>query len=259
METAPHRRSSSDSRLPRERGSESSGSETFRPGPRPSFSEATVSGVEPQQRNPSRVNVYVDGRFAFSLDALLAHELGLREGARIEQEALDDAMHRDEVGKAFDACARLLSYRPRSEAELRQRLARKGFPDEICNEAIERLKRLGYVDDAEFARFWIQNREQFKPMGARRVRAELFQKGLDRDTVKQAIEEQMPDDEHEAAMRVARSRLRSYSRLDDYATFRRRLGGSLARQGFDYETTARVVRDLWKELHEGAEDPEDSE
>jgi regulatory protein len=201
--------------------------------------------VEPQRRNPERVNVYVEGRYAFSLGSLLAVELRLGPGVELAPDLLKDAFRRDTVGKAVEACVRLLSYRPRTEAELLRRLGQKGVEPEIAAEAVERVRALGYVDDAEFACFWVQNREQFKPMGARRLRYELQQKGVDRETARQVLEE-LPPREDEAALRVGRAKLRTYAGLDEQ-TFRRRLGGFLARQGFDYETSARVIKALWAE------------
>ena len=263
METARprNRRREADRQQQGGRGSGSAEGENSRQEPRPSFrwdgeSPVTVSGAEPQRRNPERVNVYVDGRYAFSLNGMLALELKLKAGVELQPDQLKDVFKRDEVGKAVEACVRLLGYRPRTETELLRRLGQKGFEPELAAEAVERVRSLGYVDDAEFARFWVQNRDQFKPMGARRLRYELLQKGVDRETAQQVIEEELPQQEDGAAMRVARSKLRGYSGLD-LPTFRRRLGGFLARQGFDYETSARVTKTLWAELHEG-EDADDS-
>jgi len=222
-----------------------------RPGSRPSFSwdgqsELLVSAVEVQARNPDRVNVHVDGVYAFSLNALLALELHLGRGSVLDPATLKDVFRRDEVGKAVEACVRLLGFRPRTEVELLRRLAQKGFEPEIGHEAMDRLRNLGYVDDADFARFWVSNRERFKPMGARRIRYELLQKGVSRETADEVMEEQLPDDEYETALRAARSKMRTYAGTD-YATFHRRMGGYLARQGFGFDTSGPVMRLLWAE------------
>lgn len=203
--------------------------------------------MTPQQRNPNRVNVHVDGSYAFSLDASLALEAGLRAGSPLPAELLGQLLQRDQVAKAVEAGVRLLTFRPRSEAELRQRLARKCYEEPVVAQALQRLRELGYVDDEEFARFWVHNRDQFKPMGSRRLRSELLQKGLDRDTAQQAIEDRRQQDEDALALTAARARLRSYASYD-YPVFQRRLGGYLARQGFDYGTASRVIRRLWAEL-----------
>ncbi|MDP9382739.1 MAG: recombination regulator RecX [Chloroflexota bacterium] len=233
-----------------------------RTGSRPSFkwdgeSTLTLSAVEPQARNPERVNVYVDGSYAFSLNALLALELHLGRDSVLDPATLKDVFRRDEVGKAVEVCVRLLGYRPRTEAELARRLREKGYDADISSEALDRLRHLGYVDDADFARFWVRNREQFKPMGARRIRSELLQKGVDRQTADEVLEEQLPAEEYETALKAARSKLRAYAGVD-YPTFRRRMGGYLARQGFGFDTSARVMKLLWAELAGGATEEEDT-
>ena len=246
---------------PEQRDPESTEASTPRSGSRPRFKapdsgSITVTKVEQQKRNPERVNVFVEGHYAFSLEALLAVELGLRQGQVLDAARLEDVLHRDEVSRAVEAAVNLLSYRPRTETEFRQCLVRKGYDAELAVEAIERLRGMGYVNDADFARFWVQNREQFKPMGARRLRYELLQKGVDRQTADEVIEETLPSEEDDAAFRVARAKLRTYSGVD-YPTFRRRMGGFLARQGFTYETSARVIKQLWAEQHDEAEGDDD--
>lgn len=213
-----------------------------------------MTAVSPQQRNPERVNVYVDGSYAFSLEVSRALEAQLKAGSPLPAELVEQLLQRDWVAKAVEAGVRLLTFRPRSEVELRQRLARKGYEEPVVEQAVQRLRELGYVDDEQFARFWVQNRDQFKPMGSRRLRSELLQKGLARDTAEQAIEARPQSDEEALAFSAARARLRSYAG-DEYPVFQRRLGGYLARQGFDYGTSARVIRQLWAEL-QGESAPE---
>lgn len=234
----------------RERGSRGPGTSGTEPRPRFSAGEAgdvSISAVSPQARNPERVNVFVGGQYAFSLNAMLALEVGLKAGAVLSQEALDEVLSRDDITKAVEACVRLLTYRPRSESELLRRLAQKGYDPAIAHEALEKVRALGYVNDEDFARFWVQNREQFKPMGARRLRSELMAKGVDRDIAQEVIEEELPAEEDANALRAARGKLRTYAGAD-YPTFRRRMGGFLARQGYGWDTSSRVMKQLWAEL-----------
>lgn len=229
---------------------------------RPSFSleqvVVQISSVEVQKRNAERVNVYVDGKYVFSLSALLAHEYKLRRGAAVSADVLREALRRDEVGKAVDAAVKLLAFRPRSETELTRRLAQKGYDRDIIDEAVGRLREQGFVSDAEFARFWVDNREQFKPMGTRRIRSELIQKGVGKETIDEALQDENPDQQYDLALRAAKRKLRSYSGLE-YDAYYRRMGGYLARQGFDYQTSSRVMKELWSESHGDTEVPDDVE
>jgi len=207
-----------------------------------------VTGIERQKGNRNRVSVYLNGKYAFSLSELLALEHRIEEGRALTEAEIDELVHRDKFDKAFDAAVRLLAVRPRSESELIQRLRRKGVDENVINEAIDKLRTLGYVNDEDFARFWVQNREQFSPMGSRRLKFELRQKGVESDTVDEVLEDEVGQDEYELAYRAARSKLRSYTGLE-YQDFYRRMGGFLSRRGFDYETSSKVIKQLWRELH----------
>jgi len=117
---------------------------------------------------------------------------------------------------------------------------------------LETLRGYGYVDDAGFARYWKETRDQFSPRGSRLVAMELRQKGIERDVIEDVVDEEQ-DEEHAytAAMQKAQQ-LRALPYLD----FRRRLGGYLARRGFDYDVIDDVVKRLWQEHGASAEDVE---
>jgi len=120
----------------------------------------------------------------------------------------------------------------------------------LVERVLDRLEHLGLLDDAAFAAFWAEQREQFSPRAARAITQELRQHGVDREIAAEATN---PDRDEEQAQLAARQRLRSLH-TDDYATFRTRLGGFLQRRGFGYEVASRVIHHLWTETHEAASD-----
>jgi regulatory protein len=193
---------------------------------------------------PPRVRVFVDGQYAFSVDPMLALSL------RVEQ-ALDDAElarlgAADERQRALDAALRFLSYRPRSVREVTMRLQEKGYAAAAIEAVQERLGALGLLDDAAFARYWVEQRRQFRPRGAAALRAELRAKGVAPPTIAAALAETDERDETEAACRAGRARLRALVGLDA-AAFRQRLGAYLQRRGFSYAASAAAVARLWAE------------
>lgn len=143
---------------------------------------------------------------------------------------------------AHSAALRLLAYRARSEAELRQRLLRR-FPSDDVERAIQSLKAQGYLDDADFARRWRESREASHPRSARRIRQELSQHGVAPDEIERALE---GFDDEGNAMRAARKYVPSLRGLD-YPTFARRLGTYLQRRGFSSSLIWRIVRQMWSE------------
>ena len=125
-----------------------------------------ITDLKVQKRNRERVNVYLDGEFAFGLP--LSEAARLRRGQFLSDEDIERLKAMDAYARARDAALRYLASRPRSEAEVRQYLARKGFDDPTVNRVIGRLHEWGYLDDEAFARSWVQDRERFRPQGHRR-------------------------------------------------------------------------------------------
>jgi len=200
-----------------------------------------------QKRTNERVNVYLDGQFAFGLPALEAARL--RVGQYLSDTDIERLRALDAVQKAYDRAVRFLSYRPRSQAEVRRALRRSEIDEVVIKAVIERLTRQGYLDDAEFARFWVENRQQFRPKGARALRQELRQKGLDNTTIEAAIANLDPEASAYAAARPRALRLANLI-PDDLRTFRRKLTDFLLRRGFDYETVRDVVTNLIQEVED---------
>lgn len=209
----------------------------------------TVTALEAQKRNKERVNVYLDGEFAFGLNLLDAARL--HRGQQLSDAEVQALQASDAVVKAIDQAVRFLSYRPRSLQEVHKHLAGKDIPEPVINEAIEKLQEQGYVDDHSFARFWVQNRSAFKPRGSRALRYELRQKGVKASIIDQTLGEYL--DETSAAYQAASGRTRRY-RGSTRAVFQQKLGAFLQRRGFDYDTCRECIMRLQDELDAEDED-----
>lgn len=201
-----------------------------------------ITAIEPQKRNPQRVNIYLDGEFAFGLTRLVA--AWLKVGDELSAEKIATLQEADTREQALQYALRLLGYRARTEAELRQRMQQRGWSEAIIEEALERLRRNGLLDDADFAHAWVENRQTFRPRSARLLRQELRRKGLDEHVIQEALDEV---DEEAAAYAAARPRAQRLRGLDS-RSFRQKLIAYLTRRGFSYEIANTVVRHLWEEL-----------
>jgi regulatory protein len=190
-----------------------------------------------------RVNVHLDGKYAFSLLAEVVLKEGLRVGQELSDEQIEDLTGVDRYQRCLNAAIRFLGYRPRSEAEIKQRLQKHGFDGKLTDKALARLKEQGLVDDTAFARFWIDNRESFSPRSRRLTKLELQRKGLGNDIIEQVVGEV---DDNDSAYRAALSKARRLS-PSDYQVFRRRLGEHLGRRGFGYDVIKDTVERVWKE------------
>jgi regulatory protein len=208
--------------------------------------EGIVTAVEPQRRRSSdRLNVFVDGRYAFSLQRDLAGLI--RVGEPISNLRSAELLLEDEQARAMEAALGFLAYRPRSEREVRDRLTRREFPEPIVESVIARLKKLRYLDDEAFAQYWIEQRQMHRPSGSRLLRLELQRKGVDRDTAVDALDQlEQEADSVEAACRAAAKRATAL-RAADEREFAQKLGQFLVRRGFDYETARAATRRLWEQ------------
>ncbi|NPA91600.1 MAG: regulatory protein RecX [Chloroflexi bacterium] len=210
-----------------------------------------ITALEVQKKNKQRVSVYLDGEFAFGLP--LTEALHLHTGQWLEDEEIARLKARDAYHRAMEAATRLLAARPRSTAEVRDRLRRRGFDENTITQVVERLQELGYLDDEAFARFWVENRERFRPRGLHALRYELYQKGIAPEIVDRVLADIDPTASARAALRA---RVHAWRHLDE-RTFRKRATQFLARRGFAYDIIQDVVTEIWLERAAEAEPPDE--
>lgn len=208
-----------------------------------------------QKHAADRVNVYLDGEYAFALPALDAARL--RVGEFLDDVAIARLQAQDERQKAYDRALRFLSFRPRSQAEVRRNLLAAGLEADLVEATVTRLVAEGYVDDAEFARFWVANRQQFRPKGSQALRGELRQRGVAAETVEAALVDLDPEVSAYEAGYPRAVRLAALAQTDPPA-FRRKLGDFLLRRGFDYAIVKQTVSRLLREMQDLAQASGDS-
>ncbi len=201
-----------------------------------------ITAIE-KQRRAKRVNLFLDGRFALGLSLDAAAQAGLRVGDEIDGEELSALRETATRSDAMATATRLLAHRPRSVAELRDRLTRRGTPTALVDATLTRLRELGLADDAAFARTWVESRDRASPRGRRLLRLELRAKGVDAEASRELLE---GIDEADAALRAAGRRAASLAGAP-YSEFRRRLGDFLRRRGFDRDTVRDAVERLWRD------------
>jgi regulatory protein len=195
----------------------------------------SITALEPQKRSRDRVNVYLDGVFAFGLAALVA--ANLRVGMTLTDDEIAALRLADEVERARERALNYLSYRPRSEAELHSYLLESDFAEATVAEVLHRLQEVGLVDDDAFARYWVDNRARFRPRGKRMLVQELRQKGVASDVIEATLTEY---DEVAAAQHVAEEQARRLAHLPP-EVFRRRLWDRLMRRGFSPDIIQEVL------------------
>ena len=202
-----------------------------------------ISALRVGKSRGKRVNVFLNGKFAFSLEAEVAVKEGLQVGQELFTNQIEALARSDHFHRCLNAAIHYLSYRPRSESELRAKLQQCAFDDDIQEAVITRLREQGLVNDTAFAQFWKDNRESFSPRSRWLTKLELRRKGVANDIIERVVGAIDDDDSaYRAALRKARSLPRS-----DYQDFHRRLGEYLKRRGFSYSVINHNVERLWQE------------
>lgn len=203
-----------------------------------------ITALKVQARNRSRVNVYLDGSYAFSLSDLVAAPL--RVGRVLSDADIADLRRQDDFQQAYERALNYLSYRARTRAEVERYLANKQVDPQVIQTVVARLTEVGLLDDVDFARTWVEQRESLAPRSRRMLQHELRQKGVAPEDIALALEDL---DEVETAYRAAMTRASRYAHLDRQ-TFDRRLGGYLLRRGFSYDVVREVLNRAWRESRE---------
>jgi regulatory protein len=208
------------------------------------FNMRKVTAIEAQKRNPNRVNIYLDDQFAFGLARIVA--AWLQVGQELSEEKVAALQEEDAREVALQKSLHFLSYRVRSIEEVRKNLEKHEIPKAAIQSTLEKLQNAGLLNDHEFARTWIENRNTFRPRGRRALRMELRQKGLPESVIETTLEE--TTDEEALALTAARKQLRKLQGLD-WMDFRKKMAGFLGRRGFPYEVVASATRQVWQEEH----------
>jgi regulatory protein len=212
-----------------------------------------ITALEVQKKNPNRVNLHLDGEFAFGLARITA--AWLKVGDVLSDEKLAQLQNEDAREKAMQQALLFLSYRARSEKEIRQNLKKHEYPEDAIEYTLNRLRENRLANDNEFAQAWVENRSTFRPRSRRALTMELRQKGLDEETVKNAVSNV---DEEALAYETARKRAPRFLGLE-WSEFRKKLSDHLARRGFPYSVVTSVVTKVWNETHTEQTTYEDEE
>jgi regulatory protein len=191
-----------------------------------------VTRIAAAVKTPGRYNIFVDGKYACSLDELQLVESGLKRGDELSEERLAELRDDSAFGKHYVRALDLISRRRRSEQEIRDYARRKEWTPENTERVVTRLAARGYLDDAEFARRWVEGRHAVRGVSRRKLVMELRQKGIAEELVEAALAESERSDRTEMEKVIAKKR-RQY---DD-----EQLIAYLTRQGFDRSLARELV------------------
>jgi len=200
-----------------------------------------ITALSVQKNNPNRVNIYLDGEFAFGLARITA--AWLKQGQELSEEKIAALLSEDSRERAYQQAMLFLSYRARSEKEIAQNLRKHEFAEGVIETTLQRLRGAGLANDTEFAQAWVENRNTFRPRSKRALALELRQKGLDDE----AIQTSISNVDEEALAYAAGIKRATRFKDREWVEFRKKMSEFLARRGFSYSVVAPVVSRIWNE------------
>ena len=212
----------------------------------------TITDIKQAVKNPNRANIFVNGKYRFSLDIFQLTDLGVKIGEIFDEKEIENLEQQSEFGKLYALALNYCLMRPHSEREIRDYLMKKTLSKKLRNkktgefyeksgvsklsveQVLARLKEKKYIDDEKFARFWLENRNQRKGSSLKKLRAELLQKGVSGVIIEQVFAETSRNDSEEIRKIIDKKA----KRYPD----QQKLVAYLARQGFSFDEINRALK-----------------
>jgi regulatory protein len=189
-----------------------------------------ITAIKAQVRNSVRVSVYVDEKYAFSLNHAQLLEQKLHIGLEVDSARLSELKKASDFGKLHDRILNYITIRARSRREVVDYCRRKKYDPVDCKAIIEKMAARGYINDEAFAKAWIESRRLTKTPSARKLKLELKQKGITDDIINQTMQASGYDERAALAALIAKKRCLFRFKDDD-----QKLMQYLARQGFGFD------------------------
>ncbi|HCR35462.1 hypothetical protein A2130_01500 [Candidatus Woesebacteria bacterium GWC2_33_12] len=198
-----------------------------------------ITAIKPQ-KNQKRVNIYLDNWFGFGLDLENFVKFNLKVDQELNDEKITKIIKEAEFQKILDKLLKFAMLRPRSKKEIIDYFKRKKVPENIKEELLSRLNNLELINDKAFAKWWVEQRQSFSPKSKRVLNSELLIKGIDREIIKNILEETKID-ELKLAKDLIKTKNYKWEKFDQ-KTRRQKITQYLAGKGFDWN----VVNDVLK-------------
>lgn len=220
-----------------------------------------ITAITPQKKNfragkTPRFNIFVDGKFALGMSADELILKKIKVGSELQVEDLLNIKKTDEEVRFYNLAVGYIARRPRSEKELRDYLFRKKVEGAVTEKIVEKMRRLNFINDSDFATWWVnQRQESSRPKGERAIKFELYRKGVSKEIIEEAFSDNLPDgservSELDLALKSGEKKKRSLQGLEKRKYYEK-LGRFLAGKGFNWEITKEAIEILWEKWYNG--------
>lgn len=198
----------------------------------------TITSIK-QQKNKNRVNIYLDNKFSFGIDLYNFVLLRLKVGQELTDKEISEIIKKSEIQKTLDKLLRFAMIRPRSEKEVFDYFKRKKIHESLHKKFIDKLKYLELLDDFKFAKWWVEERQSFRPKPKIILNNELRAKGIKKEIIDQVLGEEVVDEE-KIARKLIEKKSFKWQGMPDREAYQKK-AKFLANKGFSWDVIEKVL------------------
>ncbi len=212
----------------------------------------TVTKVERQKKKKNRLNIYLDGEYAFSISDDIYVKFHVHKGKQLSEEAIATIIHEDHLHRAYVAAIQYLRYRMRTEAEIRRHLRKKEMKEAVIDRIVSRLYEEKLLDDLEFAESFVRDRMNRSTKGPLLIEKELKEKGVSESDIKTALEQFTHEKQVEQAKKWLEKEMKKKLNTS-YKRKKEQLSAKLLQRGFSKEAAKEALNAVPFEIDESEE------
>lgn len=202
-----------------------------------------ITDIQPYLHEPLLLKIYLDETHHVAAPTKLVENLGLRIGLEIEAHVIEKLIVAEEMMRAKKFALEMLQQDIYSKSQMSRHLEKEGFSDKTIETIVSELIQSGHIRDRQFAEKWIQRRLKSNPRGRTLLKMELIEKGVDKETAEQIVNEVNQNDEETLALQIAQKQAKKYKHLSNEVA-QRRLYGYLARRGYDADLILKIFHQV---------------
>lgn len=210
-----------------------------------------ITKIGRQKKNNERYNLYLDEKYAFSVDEAVLIKYQLTKGKVIEAFTLDEIVFDDEVRKAYNKAINFLSYRMRSEHEIKQKLLQSEFGEAVILEAVRKLYEHGFLNDASFTKALVETQKNGSKKGPAAIRQELKKKGIEKELQEEVLAT-YSEEEQVSIAKTLTEKIINQNQNKTPRQIKQKVQENLQRKGYNFSIISQAIEsfDLEKKEEE---------
>lgn len=213
---------------------------------------STITKITTQKKRKQRYNIFIDGKYAFAVDEKVLVEYKLAKGLKLEANEIIELLDAESLQASYVTAIHFLSFRQRSKTEIERHLSKKEIEPDHIEIVMNRLENEKLLNDLEFAKSFVQERIRQKKKGPRVIISELFEKGISKENIDEAIKLMTFNDQFEIALASAQKRA-DRPKKESVQKQKEQVRTLLMRNGFDNDVISEVMQEVIIEQDEESE------